>query len=257
MTDNCRNAIITGARSGIGLATLKLFAASGINCWPVVHSSDSEWRKSIEQLQQQHNVWIKPVFMELENPDSIKQGIMEIRHEKKPVDILVNSAGYTSPDSLFAMTKMEEIRKVMEINFFSVIQLIQYVSRMMMPRKSGSIINIASIAAWNDDTSQMEYAASKSALVAATKRLAGELGAYNIRINAIAPGFTDTKMLRTLKSSSAEILRKGIALNRFALADEVARLCAFLASDASAYITGETIRIDGGGFDLRTFLSKN
>ena len=182
---------------------------------------------------------------------------MEIRRDKKPVDILVNSAGYTSPDSLFTMTKMEQIRKVMEINFFSVIQIIQSVVRIMMGQKSGSIINISSIAAWSEDTSQMEYVASKSALIAATKRLAGEFGTYNIRINAIAPGLTETKMLNGLKKEHADTIRKGIAMKRFALAEEVARLCAFLASDASYYITGETIRIDGGGFNLRTFLSKN
>jgi 3-oxoacyl-[acyl-carrier protein] reductase len=251
-----KNAIITGARSGIGLATLKLFAKSGCNCWAIIHRDDEEFFNTIHQLEEEYKVWIKPVHMELDNSDSIKEGIKEIVKEKHPIDILVNAAGIVSPNRLFTMTKMEDIRKVMEVNFFSIIELTQLVCRSMMRQRNGSIINIASIAAWGEDTSQMEYAASKAALVIATKKLARELGSAGIRVNAVAPGLTQTKMLDVLEAEAEEQMKKGLGLHRFGTPEEIAEVCLFLASDKSSYVTGETIKVDGGGTDLRLSISK-
>lgn len=251
-----KNAIITGARSGIGLSTLRLFAKNGCNCWAVIHRDDEDFFNKIHQLEEECRVWIKPVHMELGNTDSIKEGIKEIVNEKHSIDILVNAAGIVSPNRLFSMTKMEDIRKVMEVNFFSVIELTQLVCRSMMRQRNGSIINIASIAAWGEDTSQMEYAASKAALVIATKKLARELGSAGIRVNAVAPGLTQTKMLDVLEAEAEEQIKKGLGMHRFGTPDEIAEVCLFLASDKSSYVTGETIKVDGGGTDLRLSILK-
>lgn len=251
-----KNAIITGARSGIGLATLQLFAKNGCNCWAVIHRDDEDFQNKIHQLEEVCNVWIKPVYMELDSSDSIKEGIKEIVKEKLSVDILVNAAGIVSPNRLFSMTKMEDIRKVMEVNFFSVIELTQLVCRSMMRQRKGSIVNIASIAAWGEDTSQMEYAASKAAMVIATKKLARELGSAGIRVNAVAPGLTQTKMLDVLEADAEEQIKKGLGMHRFGTPEEIAEVCLFLASDKSSYVTGETIKVDGGGTDLRLSISK-
>ncbi len=251
-----KNAIITGARSGIGLATLQLFAKNGCNCWAVIHRDDKQFLNTIHQLEEEYKVWIKPVYMELDNSDSIKEGIKEIVKEKHPIDVLVNAAGIVSPNRLFTMTKMEDIRKVMEVNFFSIIELTQLVCRSMMRQRDGSIINIASIAAWGEDTSQMEYAASKAALVIATKKLARELGSAGIRVNAVAPGLTQTKMLDVLEAEAEEQIKKGLGMHRFGTPEEIAEVCLFLASDKSSYVTGETIKVDGGGTDLRLSVSK-
>ena len=251
-----KNAIITGARSGIGLATLQLFARNGCNCWAVIHRDDEDFLNKIHQLEEVCKVWIKPVHMELDNSDSIKDGIKEIVKEKLSIDILVNAAGIVSPNRLFSMTKMDDIRKVMEVNFFSIIELIQLVCRSMMRQRNGSIINIASIAAWGEDTSQMEYAASKAALVIATKKLARELGSAGIRVNAVAPGLTQTKMLDVLEDDAEAQIKKGLGMHRFGTPEEIAEVCLFLASDKSSYVTGETIKVDGGGTDLRLSISK-
>ena len=251
-----KNAIITGARSGIGLATLQLFAQNGCNCWAVIHRDDEEFLSKIHQLEGDYGVWIKPVHIELDNSESIKEGMREIVKEKHSVDILVNAAAIVSPNRLFSMTKMEDIRKVMEVNFFSAIELTQLVCRPMMRQRKGSIVNIASIAAWGEDTSQMEYAASKAALVIATKKLARELGSAGIRVNAVAPGLTQTKMLDVLEADAEEQIKKGLGLHRFGTPEEIAEVCLFLASDKSSYITGETIKVDGGGTDLRLSISK-
>ena len=144
----------------------------------------------------------------------------------------------------------------MDVNFFSVIELTQLVCRPMMRQRKGSIVNIASIAAWGEDTSQMEYAASKAALVIATKKLARELGSAGIRVNAVAPGLTQTKMLDVLEAEAETQIKKGLGMHRFGTPDEIAEVCLFLASDKSSYITGETIKVDGGGTDLRLSISK-
>ena len=251
-----KNAIVTGARSGIGFATVQLFAQNGCNCWAVVHRDDEAFLSAITQWEQEYNVWIKPVHIDLGDSDSIKAGIKQIMQEKHPIDILVNAAGIVSPNRLFSMTKMEDIRRVMDVNFFSVIELTQLVCRSMMRQRKGSIINIGSIAAWGEDTSQMEYAASKAALTIATKKLARELGATGIRVNAVAPGLTQTKMLEELEEEQLQTITKGIGLHRLGTPEEIAQVCFWLASDSSSFVTGETIKADGGGFDLRLSTSK-
>ncbi len=126
----------------------------------------------------------------------------------------------------------------------------------MMRQRKGSIINIGSIAAWGEDTSQMEYAASKAALTIATKKLARELGVIGIRVNAVAPGLTQTKMLEELEKGQLQTITKGIGLHRLGTPEEIAQVCLWLASDSSSFVTGETIKVDGGGFDLRLSTSK-
>jgi len=251
-----KNAIVTGARSGIGLATLQLFAKNGCNCWAIIHRDDPVFIDTIHQLEAEYDIWIHQIHIDLSDSESIKIGVQEILKEKLPVDILVNAAGVVSPNRLFSMSKMEDIRRVMDVNFFSVIELIQLVCRSMMRQRKGSIINIASIAAWGEDTSQMEYAASKAALVIATKKLARELGSAGIRVNAIAPGLTQTKMLDVIAEEAENQVKKGLALHRFGTPEEIADVCLFLASDHSSYITGETIKVDGGGYDLRLSTAK-
>lgn len=251
-----KNAIITGARSGIGLATVKLFAEKSVNCWAIVHREDGSFLGQIRELEQRHNVWIKPVYLDLEISESIQSGIKDIIKEKLPIDILVNVAGVVSPNRLFAMTSMGDIRRVMDVNFFSILEIIQLVVRVMQRQKKGSIINIASISAWGEDTSQLEYSASKAALVIATKKLAREFGEYGIRVNAVAPGLTETKMIDNMGEEVLADIIKGMAFHRLGKPEEIADVIGFLASDASSFITGTTIRVDGGGNDLRLRYSK-
>lgn len=250
-----KNAIITGARSGIGLATVQLFAQQGANCWAVVHREDVNFLEQIEKLQQEHNVWIKPVYIDLSDSDSIKSGIKEIIKEKQPIDVLVNAAGIVSPNRLFSMTSMSDIRKVMDVNFFSILETTQLVLRVMQRQKKGSIINIASIAADCEDTSQLEYATSKAALVCATKKLARELGAQGIRVNAVSPGLTATKMVSEIEEEAMSKINAGLASKRLGTPEEIASVIAFLASDQSSFINGENIKVDGGGYDLRLMVN--
>ena len=249
-----KNAIITGARSGIGFATLQLFAQKRVNCWAIVHRDDTEFEEQIQLLQEQNNIWIKRVYIDLSESEPIKTGIKEIIKEKRPIDILVNAAGIVSPDRLFSMTNMLDIRKVMDVNFFSILETIQLVSRVMLRQRSGSIINVASVEADCEDTSQLEYAASKAALVCATKKLAREMGAVGIRVNAVSPGLTDTKMAQEIEDKTMSKINSGLTLRRLGRPEEIAKTIAFLASDDSSFINGENVKVDGGGFDLRLMI---
>jgi len=252
-----KNAIITGARSGIGYATLKLFAEQGANCWAVIHREDQAFLDSINELMQKHKVWIQVVNIDLGDSESIKNGMKTIMQEKLPIDILVNSAGIVSPNRTFPMTSIKDIRRVMDINFFSILELTQLALRVMMRQRSGNIINIASIAADCEDTSQLEYASSKAALVCATKKLARELAPIGIRVNTVSPGWTETGMLSVMDEKTNKIVTDGLPNHCYSKPVEVASVCAFLASEMSSRITGANIKVDGGGFDLRTYVSNN
>lgn len=250
-----KNAIITGARTGIGLATLKQFAQSGANCWAVVHRKDHDFLLLIKELERKHGIWIKPVYIDLADPESVKSGVKCILKDKFPIDILVNAAGVVSPNRLFSMTSMNDIRNVMEVNFFSILEIMQLVIRVMQRQKSGSIINIASVAADCEDTSQLEYAASKAALICATKKLASEAGASGIRVNSVSPGLTDTKMTSGIEEKAMSRIFEGLVPKRLGTPDEIANIIAFLASDSSSFINGANIKADGGGIDPRLMVS--
>jgi len=242
-----KNAIITGARTGIGLATVEKFASSAVNVWAIVHREDSDFLKKIKFLSEHYGVWIHPVYIDLSDEKSISTGIKNIISEKLPIDILVNAAGVVSPNRLIQMTSLSDMRHVMEVNFFAAIQISQMISRIMCKQRRGSIVNIASIAGIDGDLAQLEYAASKAALICATKKMAYEWGHYNIRVNAIAPGLIDTKMLSGMGDYVENEMISKNPFHRKGKPEEVANLCLYLSSDESTYISGQVIRIDGGG----------
>jgi len=242
-----KNAIISGARTGIGLACLRLFAQNGCNCWAVVHRHDENFLSVCKQLSEDYGVWIEPVNIDLSSSEDVANKMKEVLKEKKPIDILVNAAGIVSPSRLFPMTPLADIRRVMEVNYFSAIEMCQMACKAMMRQKKGSIVNIASVSAYGEDTSQMEYASSKAALICATKKLGRELGAFGIRVNAVAPGLTDTKMLNEFDSDKLNEMVSALGLQRLGNPEEIAQVVMFLASDKSSFVTGETVKVDGGG----------
>lgn len=252
-----KNAIVTGARTGIGRAIVELYAREGANVWAIVHRKDAEWLSAMEALAAESNVWIKPVYIDLSDEEQIKQGMQTIIREKLPIDILVNAAGVVSENRLIQMTTMQTMRDVMQVNFYAAVQIAQLASRVMCRQKSGAIINIASIAGLDGDYAQLEYAASKAALICATKKMAYEWGNYGVRVNAIAPGVTETKMIGGMDDAVTEDMIRHNTLGRKGTPQEVAQLALFLVSEESSFITSQTIRIDGGGINfISTFNRK-
>ena len=246
-----KNAIVTGARTGICRAVVEAYAKEGCNVWAVVHRDDNQFISDMNTIAQDCGVWIKVVKMNLEDEEDIKRGMREITADKLPIDILVNGAGVTSPSRLIVMTSLKDMHRVMQVNFFAAVQMSQLVSKVMLRQKSGSIINIASIAGIDGDLSQLEYGASKAALICATKKMAYEWGDFNIRVNEVAPGLIETKMLSEMESKVVDELVRKTSLHRVGQPEEIAQLCIFLGSDRSSYISSQTIRIEGGGYKFR------
>ena len=251
-----KNAIVTGARSGIGRAIVELFAREGANIWAIVHRDDQEWLSAMERLATEQHVWIKPAYIDLSDEEQIKQGMQNIIKEKLPIDILVNAVGIVSENRLIQMTTMQTMHDVMNVNFFAPVQVAQLASRVMCRQKSGSIINIASIAGLDGDYAQLEYAASKAALICATKKMAYEWGNFNVRVNAIAPGMTETKMIGGMADAVTNDMISHNTLGRKGTPQEVAQLALYLASDESSYVTSQVIRIDGGGTNFVSIFNR-
>jgi len=242
-----KNAIITGARRGIGRATVEVFAKNGANVWACARAKDEAFEADMSQLAEKYHVSITPVYFDVTNEAEVKQAIQTIRKTRMSIDVLVNVAGITGERTSFPMSSMESVRAVMETNFFAVTLLTQYVTRLMIRQSKGSIIYISSIAGLDATPPQYAYAAAKSALVGAVKNLAAEVAVNHIRVNAVAPGVIDTDMVAQLDDSLRKDMLDRVVMKRIGTPEEVGNVIAFLGSDLSSYVTGQVIRVDGGG----------
>mgnify|MGYP000436288604 FL=1 len=241
-----KNTVITGCNRGIGKEIVRVFAENGANIWACVRRESGTFSKYINNLEQKHSVSINPVYFDLSDEEQIKTGVKTIKETKEPVDILVNNAGAIFT-ALFQMTSMQKLKEMFEINYFSQMLLTQYISRIMMRQKSGSIINISSSAALEGNEGRTGYASAKAAMITSTKVLAKELAPYNIRVNAVAPGLTQTEMMTSSTPEDAlkETLNR-ICMKRVGQPKEIANSVLFLASDLSSYMTSQVLRVDGG-----------
>lgn len=240
-----KNAVVTGCLRGIGRKTMEVFAREGANVWACCQREDAEFSACVDNLKNKYGVWIKPVYFDLSDPEAIKAGMKQIMSDKLPVNALVNIAGMTH-NALFHMTTLENFKSVFEIDFFSQMQITQFISKLMMKYGGGSIVTISSISGIDGNPGQIAYSSAKGALIAATKTLAFELSEYNIRVNAVAPGVIDTAMTQGLTEEQRAELLYPSDIKRLGSPEEVAQTIAFLASDLSSYMTGQIIRVDGG-----------
>lgn len=241
-----KTAIVTGCNRGIGKAVLETLATHGANVWACARQPTEEFSAFIEDLTARTGVRIEPVYFDLADPEQVKDGARRIIAAKEPVDILVNNAGaiHTAP---FLMTTEKNMRDMFDLNFFPQMVFSQSIARYMLRRKSGSIVNISSSAAIEGNEGRAAYAAAKAALQTATKVMARELGGSNIRVNAIAPGLTQTDMMTgsTAQAAMDETIGR-TAMKRVGQPEEIAGAVLFLASDLSSYMTGQVLRVDGG-----------
>ena len=243
-----KTAVITGCNRGIGKAVLEVFAENGADIFACVRKERPEFSEEIQRLASKYQVEIIPLYFDLIDGEAMKAAIGAIRKTRKPIDVLVCNAGIIAENALFQMTTLDNMRRLFDVNFFAQMQLTQYISRLMQRNKNGgSIINVASIAGLYGSPGQSEYVGSKAAIIGVTKTLARELGAHNIRVNAVAPGIIDTDMAKHVATEYSDALVKLSALARRGTPEEVANVILFLASDLSTYITAQTIKIDGGG----------
>ncbi|MCT9844210.1 3-oxoacyl-ACP reductase [Enterobacter sp. FS01] len=240
-----KTVLITGCRRGMGLAMVEVFAANGANIYAHAREADEAFIEQMAAIADRHQVAIWPVCFDMTDYAAMKLAIKRIMSDKRQLDAVINNAGITL-NSLFQMTSEAQLRAQFEVNFFSVYLFSQYIAKLMVRNQGGSIINIASTAGEDGNPGKSAYGASKAALIAMTKSIAAELGEKGIRANCIAPGITDTDMLLTMPEQVVEEAKNSADLRRAGTPAEIAEAALFLASDLSSYITGQTIRVDGG-----------
>jgi len=239
-----KTAIITGATRGIGKGIAEIFAQQGANI-AFTYSSSVDAAKTLEKELSSLGVNAKGYQSNAANFDAAQELAKNVLEEFGSIDILVNNAGITK-DNLLMRISEEDFDKVIEINLKSVFNLTKAVIRTMMKQRSGSIINMSSVVGVKGNAGQTNYAASKAGILGFTKSVALELGSRNIRCNAIAPGFIETEMTAALPEETVKGWRDAIPLKRGGSPEDIGNACVFLASDMSAYITGQTLNVDGG-----------
>ena len=238
-------AIITGCNRGIGYAALRIFAQNHATVWACARTKTENFEQRISDIAREYKTAIYPVYFDVADFDSAKIAIKEIGKTSGKVDILVNNAGI-SVEKLFQMTAVDVIRKTMDTNFISQVNLAQLASRYMIKQGHGAIVNIASVAGMSCEVGGIAYGSSKAAVLFSTQTMALELGRYGIRVNAVSPGFIDTDLWRKRKEELKDKIRGETALGRQGMPEEVANVILFLASDMSSYISGQNIVVDGG-----------
>lgn len=240
-----RTLFITGCNRGIGKAMVELFAKNHHNIIVCNRKQDDEFDAFCEELQNDYRIEIQKYYADLSDEQSIKECLSQILKSKPKIDVMINNAGVVDK-GLLQMTPIQKIRDVFQINFFAQVQLIQGISRLMMRQKSGVIINMASIGGIDAYPAYVSYGCSKAAVIYLTKTLAQEFAPYGIRVNALAPSMVKTRMQEQMGEEANEEIMRRTALKRNAEPEEIAKLALFVASDDSAFITGQIIRIDGG-----------
>ncbi|BDU17241.1 3-oxoacyl-ACP reductase FabG [Lysobacter auxotrophicus] len=234
-------ALVTGASRGIGAAIADELAAQGAT---VIGTATSEGGASaIGERLAAHGGHGR--VLDVSDASSVEALIEGIGKEIGPISILVNNAGITR-DNLLMRMKDEDWQAILDTNLTSVYRTSKAVMRSMMKARKGRIINIASVIGVTGNAGQANYAAAKAGIIAFSKSLAKEIGSRNITVNVVAPGFIDTDMTKALPEDAKNAMLGQIALGRFGEPADIARAVAFLAGPSAAYITGETLHVNGG-----------
>ena len=241
-----KTAVVTGCNRGIGKKILEVFSANGATVFACVRNIDEEFKSFLNELKQKFNNQIIPIQFDLNDEKKIKEAANSILTSNKSIDILVNNAA-TIHTSIFQMTSVKKLKELFEVNFFSQTIFTQYILKSMIKNKRGSIVYISSSSALDGNEGRSAYSSAKAAIIAQAKVLSRELGVHNIRVNSIAPGLTNTDMMK--ENHREEIVSEmvsRISLRRIANPEEIANVVLLLSSDLTSYITGQVIRVDGG-----------
>lgn len=236
-------AVVTGGCRGIGLAIAERFAHEGAEVFALDYKIPAEDEAFIEDETIKDKV--KCIQTDVTSEDSVKNAFEKVSSESKSIDILVNNAGITR-DNLLMRMSAEDWERVLDTNLKGTFLCTKAVIRKMMSQRKGRIINIGSVVGSTGNAGQANYSASKAGLIGFTKSVAKELGSRNILANVISPGFVLTPMTEKLPDEIKEEYLKNIPLKRAAQTEDIANVAYFLASEDSAYVTGQVIHVDGG-----------
>lgn len=237
---------ISGASGGIGTALLKSFASKGYCIIAHARKPRESFVSTIEKIQRKYSVSVVSVYFDMCDEVAMKATIQDLYKKRIYPSVLINNAG-VAHGGLFQMTPVSQIKEVFEVNLFSAMKLTQFLIKgMMRVEGNRAIVNIASIAGIDLLPGNSAYGVSKAAVIAWTKTLAGELGGFGIRVNAVAPGLTDTNMSTLMEKKAGEEMIKSSSMKRLAKSSEIATTVVFLAGEEASFVNGETLRVDGG-----------
>jgi 3-oxoacyl-[acyl-carrier protein] reductase len=243
MTSQSKVALVTGASRGIGAAIADTLGAAGIK---VIGTATSiEGAAAISSHFAERHIEGRGMVLNVNDGDSVNRILEETAQIYSMPVILINNAGITKDNLLMRMSD-QDWSAVIDTNLNSIFRLSKACLRAMTKAKWGRIINIGSIVSSMGNAGQCNYAAAKSGIAGFTRALAKEVGSRNITVNTVSPGFIDTEMTRVLPQEQKELMLKSIPLARLGKPEEIAAVVAFLASEASGYITGENIHVNGG-----------
>lgn len=237
-------ALITGATRGIGKQIALTLADGGYDIALNYRKEDENLINTKKEIEEK-NVKCLAVKGDISNFEDTEKLVEEVIKEYGKIDVLVNNAGITK-DMLLVRMKKEDFESVIDVNLVGTFNVTKNVISYMMKARSGRIINISSVVGVAGNSGQTNYSASKAGIIGFTKSLAKEVASRNILVNAIAPGFIETNMTDVLKDEVKEEIAKNIPLKRMGNTQDVANVVKFLASEDSAYITGQVINVDGG-----------
>lgn len=235
---------VTGATRGIGRATAELLASHGA-CIAAIGSESETAALLADNLQTQFGIESVGIGADSRHPMRIQRAYQTIFRQFGRLDVLVNNAGVLR-DALIGMVTDELLRETFDVNTLGAIHHLQGAARLMSRTGNGSIVNLTSIVGVQGNDGQIAYSSSKAALVGLTKSAAKELAPLGIRVNAIAPGFIDTDMSRSLPEDKFLERTESIRMNRLGSPDDVANAVLFFASRLSSYVTGQVLGVDGG-----------
>lgn len=236
--------IVTGAGRGIGQAMATVFAQNGA----VVYATDvrpgsvEEWYAEVNAAAAGE---VRSLYFDISSEQEAKAAVMQIKKECGHIDGLVNNAGVEF-NELIGMISPDNMQKMFNVNVFGTINMLQMVSRIMGRQETGgSIVNIASMVALRGNRGQLVYSATKGAVISLTKSAAKELAEKKIRVNAIAPGLTNTAMMQQADPEKLKSRISNICMGRLAEPEDIAKACMFMLSDLSAYVSGQILAVDG------------
>jgi 3-oxoacyl-[acyl-carrier protein] reductase len=244
-TLNNKTALITGASRGIGKGIAEKFAMEGADVAFTFASSEEKARQLEAELTEKYKVKVKGYKSDAADFVQSEELVNLVLTDFGKIDILINNAGITRDTLLMRMSE-SQWDEVINTNLKSAFNMTKAIIKPFLKQKSGSIINITSVVGISGNAGQANYAASKAGMIGFTKSVAKELGSRNIRCNAVAPGFIQTEMTAQLDENALKGWLEQIPLKRGGTPEDVANLCVFLGSDLSAYITGQTLNVDGG-----------
>ncbi|WP_294410492.1 3-oxoacyl-[acyl-carrier-protein] reductase [Ruminococcus flavefaciens] len=240
-------AIITGASQGIGACIAKRLAQDGFDVVINHYPSDGDKEKALAVAEECRAFGVKAecYAADVSKFDQCEAMVKQVKADFGTIDALVNNAGITK-DKLLARMSEDEYDAVIAVNQKSVFNMTKFVTAVMMKQRSGRIVNVASVAGLYGNPGQMNYSASKAAIIGMTKTTAKEFGSRNITCNAVAPGFIHTPMTDVLSDEIKAKMLDSVALRRYGEPEEIASVVSFLVSDNASYVTGQVIEISGG-----------